>query len=204
MSTAAARQGAATSLGSIATAPRCVLVTGPRGRGPSQWVHEQIRQVQKQRLGIRCAYLVADQGLVCPDRSADDRSAVMMRSLYMPCMCCPAVADLPGAVRALAAGSRAEWLGIELPVLAAGALLAEFDRQVGWARDFVVCLNPEWAGMRQCGQLSLFQGRLLALATRVIEPAAHRNCCCRPSRGRSRRQTVGSVLTLVEPTFSSS
>jgi hypothetical protein len=148
--------------------PRCVFVTGPGGPGRIRWLEERLAQLR----GVRCAVLLADEGLVRTKRFASVAPEVTVRCLFMPCLCCPGVSDLPRVARRLADESRAEWLFIEVPVLAAGGLLAEFDAVNAWPREVMVGLNREWARARRTRTLSVFQQRLLALADQVIEPAA--------------------------------
>lgn len=92
-----------------------------------------------------------------------------MRCIYMPCLCCPNTADLPRTARAFAQTIRAEWLFIEVPALAAVALVTEFDVVIGWPRELVVWLSREWDRARRAQALSVFQTRLLGLADLVIE-----------------------------------
>ena len=93
---------------------------------------------------------------------------VVVRKLSLPCLCCPAVSDLPGNVRALVETAEADWLFIEMPVIAAPGLLAEFDRMLCWPRPLVVCLTPTWAKAWHTQALSPFQSCLLDEADTVI------------------------------------
>jgi hypothetical protein len=161
--------------------PRCVFVTGPRGR--SRWLEERIAEIHAQRADARCAVLLADEGLTRTERFAGSPASVAVKCLFMPCLCCPGAADLPGAIRRLAAATRAEWVFVELPALAAAGLLAEFDRKVGWPREVVVSLNREWAAARRAQTLSVFQSRLLELADRVVERPATRRAASAADAG---------------------
>jgi hypothetical protein len=117
--------------------------------------------------------LLADERLTQTTRFANTVPAVDVRCIFMPCLCCPGSADLPRIVRRFAEASRADWLFIEIPALAAAGLLAEFDAVVGWPREVVVWLSREWSRARRARALSVFQTRLLDLADQWVEqPAA--------------------------------
>lgn len=93
---------------------------------------------------------------------------VAVRKLFLTCTCCPAVANLPGNVRALVETAQADWLFVELPVIAAPGLLAEIDRTLRWPRSLVACLTPAWAKAQRAKLLSPFQSLLLKEASTVI------------------------------------
>lgn len=154
--------------------PRCIILTGPRSPGKARWLDERIASIHARNPNARCAVLLADERLTRTNRFADASPKVDVRCLFMPCLCCPGAADLPRVARAFAGASRAEWLFIELPVLPAASLIAEFDRVVGWPREVAVWLNRDWSRARRAQTLSVFQARLLALADHVVEePARH-------------------------------
>lgn len=158
------------------TPPRCVFVTGPRGHAMARWLDERLAEIHAERPETRCAVLLADEGLTRTNRFANCSSPVAVRCLYLPCLCCPASADLPRIAREFAEVNRAACLFIELPALAAGGLISQFDHLVGWPREVVVCLNREWAKASRARTLSVFQTRLIALADQVVEmPPARLN-----------------------------
>lgn len=154
------------------TPPRCVFVTGPTGPAKVRWLEEQIAQISRGtpspgRQG--CGVLLLDEGLTRTKRFANAEPAIPVRCLFMPCLCCPGVADLPRVARRFAEDNRIEVLFIEVPALAAGGLIAEFDHILRWRREVVVCLNREWDRARRTNTLSAFQTRMLALADQVVE-----------------------------------
>jgi G3E family GTPase len=150
------------------TPPHCVFVTGPRRAGKTRWLQLQIHDLSEKQSGARCAVLLAEEGRTRMDGFAQDTPGVTVRRLLLPCTCCPALADLPGALRALVAAVRPDWLFVEVPALAAAGLAAEFDRVLGWPRELVVCLDRAWATARREHGLSPFQMILLELADRVV------------------------------------
>ena len=122
----------------------------------------------QQQLAIRCGVLLADQSPVRKKTVCADTPSVVVHECFLPCTCCPAAADLPSAVRGLVQASQADWLLIELPVIAAPGLITEFDRVVGWPRSVVVCLTPAWERARRMGLLAPFQMLLLETADMKI------------------------------------
>lgn len=161
----------ATALAASLPPPRCVFVTGPRGAGKSRWLQERIRSLRREHPAAHCAVLLAEEGRTRWERFAREISGVAIQRLFLPCLCCPALADLPGAARALHAASRPEWLFLELPALAAAGLLGEFDRALGWPREVVLLLDAEWSAARRAQTLTPLHAATLALADRVLEPA---------------------------------
>jgi hypothetical protein len=119
------------------------------------------------KIGLRCAVLLAEEGHTCMVR-ARNTTSVTVRRFPLPCTCRPALADLPGALRALTATVRPDWLFIEVPALAASGLLGEFDRALSWQREVVVCLDRAWASALQEQSLSPFHLALLELADHVV------------------------------------
>jgi Ni2+-binding GTPase involved in maturation of urease and hydrogenase len=150
-----------------AAAPRIVIVTGPRGAGKTRWIQRCIRDLLEQCTEARCAVLLAEEGRARMEQFCAGFPGTALRKLSLPCLCCPAAADLPAAVRALVSESRADWIFVEVPAVAANGLLAEFDQQVGWPRSIVVCLNAAWAKAARSGMLSFFQSCLLDSADAV-------------------------------------
>lgn len=148
--------------------PHCVLVTGPRGAGTTQWVDECVGRLIQRHPTNRCGVLLADQSPVCKDTACAHQPGVIVRGCFLPCTCCPAAADLPAAVHGLVAANQPNWIFIEIPVIAAPGLIAEFDRMVRWPRSLIVCLTPAWARARRMGSLSPFQSLLLETADVTI------------------------------------
>jgi G3E family GTPase len=150
------------------TPRHCVFVTGPRGAGKTRWLQLQIHDLAEKQSGARCAVLLAEEGRTRMEGFAQDTPDVTVRRLLLPCICCPALADLRGALRALVAAVRPDWLFVEVPALAAAGLVAEFDRILGWPRELVVCLDRAWVTAQRERGLSPFQMVLLELADRVV------------------------------------
>jgi hypothetical protein len=156
--------------GRSATPPSCVVVTGPCGAGKSRWLQERIRALRVEQPEARFGVVIAEEGRTRWERFAQETPGVAVRRVFLPCPCCPALADLPGAVNQLIAETGAAHLFLELPAVAAAGLLAEFDRTAGWPRQVVVCKSAAWADAGRRGVYSPFYGALLTLADTVIEP----------------------------------
>jgi hypothetical protein len=150
------------------TPPHCVFVTGPRGAGKTRWLQLQIKGLAGRQPGARCAVLLAEDGRTRMEAFAQGAPEVGVRRLLLPCPCCPALAELPAALRELVAAARPDWVFLEVPAIAAAGLLAEFDRAFGWARELAVCLDRAWAAAIRENALSPFQMALLGLADRVV------------------------------------
>lgn len=154
------------------TPPRCVFVTGPSGPAKVRWLEEQVAQIASGGTmpgRQACGVLLVDEGLTRTNRFAGAEPAITVRCLFMPCLCCPGVADLPRVARRFADENRIEVLFIEVPALAAAGLIAEFDHILRWRREVVVCLNRDWDRARRANTLSVFQACMLALADQVVE-----------------------------------
>jgi hypothetical protein len=153
-----------------------VFVTGPAGPAKARWLEARVARVLGDTgspARERCGVLLVDEGLTRTKRFADAVPPLPVRCLFMPCLCCPGVADLPRVARQFAEENRLGVLWIEVPALSAAGLIAEFDRILHWRREVVLCLNREWDRARRANTLSAFQVRLLALADQVVEqPAA--------------------------------
>ena len=150
------------------TLPHCVFVTGPRDAGKIHWLQQQIRDITVNQPDARCAVLLAEERPTRMEEFAKDNPSVTVRRILLPCICCPILADLPGALRALVAAGSTDSLFVEVPAMAAAALVAEFDCVLGWPRKLVVCLDRAWMKALQEQALSLFQMVLLELADRVV------------------------------------
>ena len=144
--------------------PRCVIVTGPSNAGTTRWLEDCVRRLERWQPAARCGVLLADQSPLRKDTVGNGAPGVVVHGCFLPCTCCPAAADLPSAVRGLVEASQANWLFIEMPVIAAPGLITEFDRVVGWPRTIVVSLTPAWERARRLGLLSPFQMLLLETA----------------------------------------
>ena len=151
-----------------AATPRCAFVTGPRGAGKTRWLQLQIRDLAREHPGAACGVLLAEEGRTRMERFSQEVPGVSVRRLLLPCMCCPGLADLPGALREMVAAVRPGWIFLEVPALAAAAFMAEFDRVLGWPRELAVCLDPGWTMALRDDSLSPFQSALLGLADRVV------------------------------------
>jgi hypothetical protein len=152
--------------------PRCVVVIGPRGAGKTQWVQERIRGLCAEQPEVRCGVVLAEEGRTRMERFAQEPPGVAVRRVNLPCPCCPALADLPGALHQLVADARTDWLSLELPAIAAVALLAELDRAIGWPRQVVVCQGAAWVHVQRRHDPPPFFTSLLNLANTVVsEPA---------------------------------
>lgn len=148
--------------------PRCVFVTGPPGAGKTRWLRAQIRDAITDKPGARCTVLLSEEGRTRWERFAQSTPGLSVRRLALPCPCCPALADLPGAVHALLVAARPDWLFFEVPALAAKGILADFDRTFGWPRGVVVCLDQAWTRALQDQRLLPFHLAMLELADRVV------------------------------------
>lgn len=151
-----------------AAPPRCVVVTGPVGAGKTRWLQCCVRRLLQRQPSARPAVLLAEEGRTRMENFCRETPVVAWRKLVLPCTCCPAAADLPDAVRALVGPARADWLFLELPVIAAPGLLGEFDRILGWSRSLVACLTPRWAQARTAEETSPFLSVLFGQADIVI------------------------------------
>ncbi|HMD62108.1 MAG TPA: hypothetical protein VKG78_11780, partial [Opitutaceae bacterium] len=118
--------------------------------------------------GARCAVLLAEEGRTRIGGTAPGARGTAVRRLLLPCPCCAALADLPGALSELAAIARPATIFVEVPAVAASGLLAEFDRVLGWPREVAVCLDRAWANAMRERELSPFHTALLDIADHVV------------------------------------
>ena len=169
--------------------PRFEFVTGPRGAGKTRWVQLRIRELAREHPGARCAVLLAEEGRTRMERFCAETPGMGARRLLLPCMCCPGLADLSGALRELMTAIRPGWIFVEAPALAATGLMAEFDRVFTWPRRLNVCLDPSWTQALRDDCLAPFQLALLSLADLVIPS---------PSRAGSRGSASGAA-SLIPP-----
>jgi hypothetical protein len=102
---------------------------------------------------------------------AHEVPGVAVRRVLLPCPCCPARAYLPDTVRELARDAGAACIWIEAPATAAAGLLREFDRELGWPRQVVLCLDPKWEQLRHRPDLPPFLTAILEEADTIVAPA---------------------------------
>lgn len=150
--------------------PQCVVVAGPARKETWAWIERKLRSVREAQPAARLALLAADADVGQLRAIARSYAPIEIRRLMVPCACCPALTNLPSDARELAEEFKPDWLIVELPVLAATALLAHFDSSLHWPREFVVCLDERWAAARRDDQLTWFQSQLLQSADLVADP----------------------------------
>lgn len=147
--------------------PRCFVVTGPVRDVTWAWLEGNLRSARETQPGCRIALLAADAPIGQLRRIAEELAPIEIRRLMVPCACCPALSDLPSEAKELVDETKPDWLIIELPAMAATALLAHFDAALKWPREFVVCMDEKWEEARRNEQLTWFQAQLLNSADRV-------------------------------------
>ncbi len=150
--------------------PRCVFVSGPRGAGKTLWVQARIRELVAEDPGVRCAVVLAEDGHTRMERFVHEVPGVAVRRVLLPCPCCPARACLPDTIRQLAEGEGARWVFVEAPATAAAGLLGEFDRDLAWPRQVVLCLDEKWEWLRHRSDLPPFLTALIERADTVVPP----------------------------------
>ena len=145
-----------------------MFISGPRGAGKTHWVQERILALVAAHPGIRCAVVLAEDGHTRMERFAHEVPGVAVRRVLLPCPCCPAQAGLPDAVRNLIGATGADWLFVEMPATAAAGLLGEFDRELGWTRQVVLCLDEKWERLSQRHDAPPFIAALMERADLVL------------------------------------
>lgn len=150
---------------STLTAPRCVIVTGPQDTLARRWLEECVRRLARWQPAAHCGVLLAEGILLHNQRVCADTPGVVVHRCFLPCTCCQDAAALPTAVREIVEGRELKWLFLQVPILAAAGLVAEFDRVVRWPREFVINLTPAWEQARRRGTLSPFQMLLIEAAS---------------------------------------
>jgi hypothetical protein len=148
----------------------CAFVSGPRGAGKTRWLQERIRELVAGQPAIRCAVVLAEEGHTRMERFAQEVPGVAVRRVLLPCPCCPALACLPETIRQLTAEPGVAWIFVETPATAAAGLLGEFDREFGWPRQVVLCLDEKWEWLRHRTDLPPFLSALIAHADTVVPP----------------------------------
>jgi Ni2+-binding GTPase involved in maturation of urease and hydrogenase len=154
--------------------PQCVFVTGPRGAGKTRWVQENILKLVAAHPGLHCAVVLAEDGHTRMERFAHEVPDVAVRRVLLPCPCCPAHAYLPETIRQLTSETGADWLFVETPAVATAGLLGEFDRELGWPRQIVLCVDEKWERLRHRGDAPPFLATLSEHADLVV--ASSRPC----------------------------
>ena len=148
--------------------PHCVFVSGPPRAGKTRWLQQRIRTLAAGPPAARCAVLLAEEGRTRWENFAREVPLLAVRRLVLPCLCCPALANLPSAVQSLAASTGADWLFVEVPAIAAAGVIAEFDRALGWPRQVVICPGAAWEAAPRSAELPFFLSNLLSLADTVV------------------------------------
>jgi hypothetical protein len=171
-----------------ATGPGCTFVAGPRGAGKTRWLQARVRELVAERPGMRCGVVLAEEGHTRMERFSQEIPGVEVRRVFLPCPCCPARAGLPEIVRRLAAEAGAAWIFVETPATAAIGLLGEFDRELGWSRRLVVCLDERWQRARLRTEGPPFLAALLERADTIVPP--------RPRPGTAAAGGTGDDATL--------
>jgi Ni2+-binding GTPase involved in maturation of urease and hydrogenase len=174
------------SADNTALPPQCVVVTGSRGAGKTRWLQNRLRAIREMQPAAVCGVVLVEHGRTRMEDFAANLHGVSLRQPQVRCLCCPAQIDLPGTVRRLVDETPGlSWIFIELPAIAAAALLADFDHAFGWPRQVVVC-----PGHETTDEPSFFFVNLLALAD-VVAPLLAPD---RASAGRDHSVFVPSLV----------
>jgi hypothetical protein len=115
--------------------------------------------------------VLAEDGHTRMEQFAHEVAGVAVRRVLLPCPCCPARAFLPDTVRQLALETAATCIFVEVPTTAAAGLLREFDRELGWPRQLVLCLDAKWEQLRHRPDLPPFLTAILEQANTLVPPA---------------------------------
>lgn len=153
--------------------PICTFVSGPRDAGKSRHILECLRKIAATAHTPEgtVAVLLAEEGRTRAESLSAAFPGLILRRLFLPCQCCPELARLPAALRAIKdANPRLERVFIEVPDIAALRFLEEFDAVIGWPRSLVVCLSAAWCKARRLEMLSPFQSALIEQADLFVEP----------------------------------
>lgn len=150
-------------------APRTVIVVGPRGAGKTRWMQDAVARLVAGPEAQRCAVVLAEEGRTRMENFVREHAGVTLHKFFPPCLCCPALIDLPGSLRRAVAANNAGWLFLELPAIAAPPLIPEFERTLGWPRAVLVCTGPRWAARTP---LIPFQEGILSFADEVLADPA--------------------------------
>jgi DNA-binding transcriptional LysR family regulator len=153
--------------------PVCTFVAGPRDSGKTRHILECLRKIAgtSQAPVGTVAVLLAEEGRTRAESLSAAFPGLILRRLFLPCQCCPELARLPAALRAIReANPRLERVFIEAPDIAALRFLEEFDGVIGWPRTLVTCLSAAWFKARRLDMLSPFQHALIERADVLLEP----------------------------------
>jgi hypothetical protein len=145
-------------------------VTGPRGAGKTRWIQSRILECLGQEPGGQCGVVRAEDGHTRMEHFAHEVPDVAVRRVLLPCPCCPARSCLPDTVRELVRATSAAWIWVETPATAAAGLLREFDRELGWPRQLVLCLDAKWEQLRHRPDLPPFLTAILEQADTIVPP----------------------------------
>jgi hypothetical protein len=153
--------------------PVCIFVSGPRDSGKTRYILECLRKIAGTSHASEgtVAVLLAEEGRTRAESLSAAFPGLILRRLFLPCQCCPELARLPAALRAIRdANPRLERVFIEVPDVAALRFLEEFDEVIGWPRTLVTCLSAAWFKARRLEMLSPFQHALIERADMLLEP----------------------------------
>ena len=152
--------------------PLCHFVTGARGSGKTRHILECLRKIAatESATGGNVAVMLAEQGRTRAESLSAAFPGLVLRKLFLPCQCCPELAQLPSALRAAwETNPRLEQIFVEAPDVAAARFLEEFDAVLGWPRKVVTCVSASWCKARRLGMLTPFQAALLEKADVLVE-----------------------------------
>lgn len=153
--------------------PVCTFVSGPRDSGKTRHVLECLRRIATTARTPEgtVAVLLAEEGRTRAESLSAAFPGLVLRRLFLPCQCCPELARMPAALRAVKdANPRLERVFLEVPDIAALRFMEEFDTVIGWPRSLVVCLSAAWVKARRLNMLSPFQIALIERADVFVEP----------------------------------
>jgi hypothetical protein len=145
-----------------------VFVSGAARAGKTRWLQARIRTLVTGTPPARCAVVLAEEGRTRWENFVRVVPGVAVHRLFLPCFCCPGLANLPATVHELVASTGAGWLFIEVPAVAAAGIIAEFDRTLGWPRQIVICTTAAWEAAARKAELPFFMSNLIALADTVV------------------------------------
>lgn len=148
--------------------PQIVFLTGPRGTGKTRWAQRFLLAWHERHPTGRIDFIQGEQGRARMENFVASASWLSLRKVEFPCFCCTGLIDLPGIARAMTEHSRADWLLIEAPALAATSLLEELDRTLGWPHRTVTCLSATMANRAPEQALPPFFEMLLANSDLVV------------------------------------
>jgi hypothetical protein len=107
-------------------------------------VKERIMGLRTKQPEVRGGRVLVEKGRTRMERFPQKPPSAAVQRVYLPCLCCLALADLPGALGQRVADGRIDLLLLEHPPITAVVLVAEFDRAAGWSGQGVICLGAGW------------------------------------------------------------